>query len=900
MLKGVERRFKIMRLNFKKVSAIAASVLMTGMTMGVAAAANYPNPFVVSGNANVAVVYGTGAGVSSLDLVQAGNIQGNLQSYMTGSSTTDASVSGEAVDLASGGTKIYINDSLNAVKGVLTKSSLPTVLADGSFSGNVEATFSQKIDLGSNPKVTFAKQPTSSDDPNLALTLSTTQTNYIYNDTVTFSKAINFTHADSEGENLDIFGSSFTVSSATDSTSLVLLKSAEKVDLSSDSATAQVTIAGAAYTIELVSASDTTATVKVTDSAGDSESKEVTEAQSKKINGLTVAVTSADENNLKYSASVVAGSEKITLTDASSVQIGEESTSVDGTLVDFGTGNPNNLTTLTISVYGADSDMDAVKPGESFADPVYGTFKLDLTGYNIDSVVGSTSSSRETISFSSSSDDKEYIKFTDHRGYEKSFQFVKNQTTGVMLQGTDDGKNITVLEGKRFHKGEFVVVGNEDEGYLLELKEAKNSSAGVTGDVVRFEDVFSGTSYTATLADDGTGTVDVGGKTYSVTLTGIGGLAGEVYNVSLGYPDSTGAGVVILFPTIETSKGAKVALTAPETITLTQLNVDAYVTGATGSNLTEIKLPDGDGYTSVDTFTKAVAGNYTFKVGATTYELNVSDVAAKAVADTSVVVPIGQLTYNFSTTGVANQTKISLINVGGTAEITSPSVVIFEEKDDNAAYQALIVEIDDGGDSNDGIGVDTVEDTWSNAASGWTSTRYSDSKQADRMDLFGSIINVDSSDSDQKIATISYPNEQIYAQLYMGEEAATITAGTSTGATQLGDILVKDSEVSSVSSKNLVVVGGSCINSVAANLLGGVACGADFTTKTGVGTGQFLIQSLVSPYSTGNIALVVAGYEAADTVNAAMYLRTQTVDTAAGKKYKGTSATVATLETTSE
>ncbi|MCK9570608.1 hypothetical protein M0R72_16790, partial [Candidatus Pacearchaeota archaeon] len=101
-------------------------------------------------------------------------------------------------------------------------------------------------------------------------------------------------------------------------------------------------------------------------------------------------------------------------------------------------------------------------------------------------------------------------------------------------------------------------------------------------------------------------------------------------------------------------------------------------------------------------------------------------------------------------------------------------------------------------------------------------------------------------------------------------------------------------EVSSVSSKNLIVVGGSCINSVAANLLG-AACGADFTEKTGVGSGQFLIQSIASPYSTGKIALVVAGFEAADTVNAATYLRTQTVDTTAGKKYKGSSATSAEL-----
>ena len=71
-----------MKFNFRKISAMAASALVAGMSIGVAAAANYPAPFVQGGAANVAIVYGTGSGVSNLDLVQAGNIQSNLQSQM--------------------------------------------------------------------------------------------------------------------------------------------------------------------------------------------------------------------------------------------------------------------------------------------------------------------------------------------------------------------------------------------------------------------------------------------------------------------------------------------------------------------------------------------------------------------------------------------------------------------------------------------------------------------------------------------------------------------------------------------------------------------------------------------------------------------------------------------------
>jgi hypothetical protein len=144
---------------------------------------------------------------------------------------------------------------------------------------------------------------------------------------------------------------------------------------------------------------------------------------------------------------------------------------------------------------------------------------------------------------------------------------------------------------------------------------------------------------------------------------------------------------------------------------------------------------------------------------------------------------------------------------------------------------------------------------------------------------------------DQDTLEITYHGDQAYGQLYL-TAPETVVSGTST----LGDVLVKDSEVSSVSTKNLIVVGGSCINAAAASVIGGAYCGPSFTTSTQVGAGQFLIKSVASPYNSAKVALLVAGYEAADTVNAATYLRTQTVDTTIGKTYIGTSATSATLQ----
>ncbi len=872
-----------MRLNFKKVSAIAASALMMGLTMGTAAAANYPNPFVVSGVANVAIVYGTGSGVSSLDLVQAGNIQGNLQSFMTGSTGGSASVTGEAVDLGTSGTRIYVNDSLNLVKTVLTSSDLPTVLADTSFSGNVDTSGTQTIDIGSNPRVTFAKQPTSDDDPNFALTTSSTQANYIYNETVSFNKAINFTHADSEGQDIVLFGQKYTVSSATSNSQLVLLQSAEKVSLDSNTPSATVTIAGATYTVELVSASDTSATIKVTDASGTTDTKEINEAASKKLVGITVAVTSADENNLKYSASIVAGSEKLTFIDGSSVEYGEEDTVMDGTLVEFGTGNPNNLTTFSVSVYAADSENDAIKAGTSFVDPVFKTVKLDFAGLNI----ADDSTSRENIVFSAVGDDRESIKFTDHRNYEKVFTFAQNTTGSTMnLMYDSDAHNISVAEMKALHYQDYTVVGNEQHGYLVKISSLKNQTTGFGDDYLKFTDVFSGDTYETVFSADGTGTVSIGGKSYTVTMTGNSANATEEYTVRINDPEST-TNDMIIYPTIQTSKGAKVMLYTPLTITL-----DNWNGGGAGTNVTNFDIPDGDGYTAIAVSAKGT-GNYT--IGGATNRI----CTGYAAGTNSTTFVSGPIVYNATSTATANSTIIYAMSPGG-ANIAQPAVFILEEKDDNSIYNAIAVELDTYSSSSDKIGVASIRDTWSNASTAWNAiTLASDSTKSKGADLFGTISLLDAGDTDSKSATISYPDNQVYAQLYMGAEGSVITAGTASAATQLGDVLVKDSEVTSVSTKNLIVIGGSCINSVAANLLGGASCGADFTTATGIGSGQFLIQSIASTYSTGKIALLVAGYEADDTVNAATYLRNQVVDTTAGKKYQGTSATSATLVTTS-
>jgi hypothetical protein len=122
----------------------------------------------------------------------------------------------------------------------------------------------------------------------------------------------------------------------------------------------------------------------------------------------------------------------------------------------------------------------------------------------------------------------------------------------------------------------------------------------------------------------------------------------------------------------------------------------------------------------------------------------------------------------------------------------------------------------------------------------------------------------DKPSSGLKSLEVTYAGDQSTADVYVSEAAVSFTGSDSIK-------IYKDTEVDTVKDKNLVVIGGSCINTVAAKLLGSdtPVCGAAFTAKTNVAAGQYLLKVAASPYNAQKVALLIAGYEAADTKTAA-------------------------------
>jgi len=145
---------------FKKIASVLASTAMMTSTVALAAAANYPAPFVSGITSDIAIVYGS-TGLPS-DLLAASTIQGDLATALAGNTatpgtTTPGTVSGEAYALFTSSNKIYLNDSLSKAKSVVTKTELPGVLADGTFEGDVSTTFQQRIDINAPVKANIQK-----------------------------------------------------------------------------------------------------------------------------------------------------------------------------------------------------------------------------------------------------------------------------------------------------------------------------------------------------------------------------------------------------------------------------------------------------------------------------------------------------------------------------------------------------------------------------------------------------------------------------------------------------------------------------------------------------------------------------------------------------------------------
>ncbi len=107
--------------------------------------------------------------------------------------------------------------------------------------------------------------------------------------------------------------------------------------------------------------------------------------------------------------------------------------------------------------------------------------------------------------------------------------------------------------------------------------------------------------------------------------------------------------------------------------------------------------------------------------------------------------------------------------------------------------------------------------------------------------------------------TLDYPEAQRLPQVYITSGAVTSssTSGGDLTPVEVGVATKLDSEVADAWAQNLIVVGGPCVNTVAAELMGSPA-----TCTEGFTPGKAVVKLLEK---NGKVAMLVAGYSGADT-----------------------------------
>ena len=810
-----------MKFNFRKISAVIASGLMTVSAVGFAAAANFPAPFVVGGSSDGAVVYGTGAG--ALDQTPANSI-GN---YLSGKVTVGTGApTGDSVLLAKSSDKLNINgDGFTVFTGTIDSDDLPTILKDGTYiaTDNDEFDYEQTIKIG-NPKLTHFRD--SDYESEMGLDTKTPVVGFkidsstnILNYTMDFitdveSDIVTSDLDDIEGSDIMLFGKTYYVSNLDNSTDgtyfpeMTLLDSASIATVS-EGETVTVSSGGSTYEVS-ISFIDSDE-VRFLVNGQEASSNKLTKGDSAKLSdGSYIGIR--DISKLEVSGETGSctfsiGTGKLVLTSESDIKLNEDTIQGVKAYLYRTAGSSGTEKLNKIEIRWTTEDEMFLTPSSEITMPGFGGIKFsmsDLVRPDEEKVSIDSDSTSISLTVPIKDGDATFgILYMNETGVNAGNWTNIGKATDERL-ATSNNSRLTFYEkksGQNWH--EYFVASyastNEAESYLLKADVSQDNTAKKNETIVS---KWANGAWVQVCKDRTTSNSDCSIGNVELTVAEVNYSSASTGDQVVSF---TYTGTSTSFQHIYTKGGLKIYLPY-ETTAMDIANGAIWFNNLTGATAGHDK---GSFYLFMDGEDKddAIGNGAEFK-----FTLD-----------------------NYGTAGQSQSAEVSQVDGSGTGGANGSE--IGNTKD----YETYIY---------DEVAPRIIHDT----------------------------------DGDPDNAFVYYPtgDSETYAQVYLTSSDSTLSAA--------GQMVFKDSEKSSWSDKNVVVVGGSCINSAAATLLGGDLCEGAFTDATGVGAGQYVVQSFADGFTSGKIALLVAGYHAADTVAAASRLIEPgvSVDTMAGTKYIGT------------
>ena len=791
-----------MKTMFRKALTVLGSTALLGATVGVAAAASYPEPF----TSNTAIV--TGANAAPSDLVAATGIKSDLDAESTGSTTTTTAEGGEVFSLGKSSDEFQLGYNLGSVFTSLDDNDMTDFLADGNYDdGDIDEDYTQIITLGTSPNLGLFADTTYDDD-------KTPTIGFHFDDDLVLSYTLEFDtaltdYSDLESTDMPLMGREYFVLSAGSST-LDLLDSAESTIVTEGTT---VEIDGKDVSIEYITATsakfkvDGELTDKLYDDAANGDKYYELDDESYIV--LNENLYESKETGLSK-AEVSIGKGKISLAfDGSEIEINDEpvdgltsTITTDGSTAVGGVAT-DNVQDITLS-WTTDGEEFLVEGG-SMVMPGFEAIKVLFGGLDFPS------------------DSEELL-------------IGSGDTLTIEMGNFDLDVLYATAEAT-------VTMGDEDR--LLHLNA---TAATQTTFYLADDDRFIATYLDTDLSDVEmlyyeAGNLDVGGSNdeFSLDLNDLIADKDIEFDAVSAGDDDTSRGDVTVTLDIVYEAGAEVNATGTDSA--------VFITEATAAliNATNPAAFGGGNATDGDTLLVDIAQ---VTVDHDDSELLHWD---KVVSETGMVVEI-----EASTTLAGTDDHINFYEQTDDGDLTwtTPDFIA------DAQWDTTDSEVYAVDDSSLNLLETTTDDLY---------LAYIDGDLATMLEV----------DEDANTYTVTYYGEEVVADVSIASADAVLTSTTSGGVKT-----ILDSEAEK--GMNLIVVGGSAINSVAADLLGGAYRGDVFESMTSVGDGEFLIQSF---NWDGDVALLVAGYNAADTQKAALYLQNFDVDTSVGTKYIGSSAT---------
>jgi hypothetical protein len=654
-----------------------------------------------------------------------------------------------------------------------------------------------------------------------------------------------------------MLGQSYTVGANSDYNTLYLYGSGSPVSVTEGEST-PVTVDGVEHTVLLVGTSSaTSAYLEV-----DGNRKTVTKGSSYKYPGEFEVYIKDLYHSTKTgtfsSAELLLGAKTLHFENGQAARYGADDTTILGTKVYLSGTQGAGINSITIAQGHDTATGDYLKAGESYTERVLGGLVLDFVGTN--PTLDSTT--RESVLVDTDNSVSARVKFTSAlagTAGEKQIAFARDSDLIAdanlkMLLANDANKTIHVKEGANAVVGDYIVVNDNDEGRIFEVVSIPAGTSA--NDKVTLRDVITAETFdfSTGLTNKTTTARTIGGAEYNAMVANTNAdNALWTINLTWGAGSTTGyeGTQTTLFPRIKLKNGEWLAF-----LTQSTLNNGTTYSMPGQYLLTDYKTGLAFATTGANHSLNSIA--YSMLFGNVNYTLNSTNASAYATATLSGIDTNydGTVDCNFNTT-------------------FGPAVLIMEEKTlaDSNGYGICIplTTYTSGSTKMPGIGTPVSRDTVLSLT-----TLQSNTYKSQGITTYGTLVERDVSTGTNYAASVSYPDEQMYMDVYFKAPATTVTPGSSSagGGTVL---VVKDSQVDSIKDKNLLVIGGSCINSVARKIVDATAtspiCGEDFTAKTNVGAGQYLIQAVESPYNAAKVAVLVAGYEASDTENAVAKLK---------------------------